>query len=282
MPKIGIDIGYYNPRKIVPIGFTDGTNSGGGEPSVLQPWYDSLSVKPSEGLWTDLKALAKTLVDAGKWISLDYFLMVACMETDEQRLRPLFSRIGLDAIPINSPTLDVNGLTGNGTSSYLDTNYDPSYLGSLFTLNDCCHFIYTNNVNTSFRFHGIFKSGAYSNFFLDHTGANSQTINSALSVASGLSGVGFKAFSRLDASDILTRFNGASAVGASASIENPIGNYFLGARNNINASNISTGASLFSNSTVRCFGAGNRELNSDSTLRDALNTFFASRGLATY
>lgn len=39
MPKIGIDIGYYNPRKIVPISFTDGTNSGGGE---TLPYFSEL------------------------------------------------------------------------------------------------------------------------------------------------------------------------------------------------------------------------------------------------
>jgi len=53
--------------------------------SDIQVWYDSLSVKPSAGLWSDLQTLYDGMVSDGDWVEMDFFSMIACMETNEQR-----------------------------------------------------------------------------------------------------------------------------------------------------------------------------------------------------
>jgi stage V sporulation protein SpoVS len=48
---------------------------------------------------------------------------------------------------VNSPTFTTNeGFTGNGTSSYIDTNFNPAISGVNYTLNDASRYIYTLNV----------------------------------------------------------------------------------------------------------------------------------------
>lgn len=105
-------------------------------PSVLQPWHDSLSVKPSSGLWSDLKTLADGTALDGDWDEMDLFGMVAAMETDEQRLRPLKTTSGDDCIIEGSPGLSVNGIDCPLQDiSGLNLKWNPTDDGVKYTLN---------------------------------------------------------------------------------------------------------------------------------------------------
>ena len=123
-----------SPVKISPL--FKGTGSSG-PVSVLQPWYDSLSVKPSEGLWTDLKIMADGMNTDGDWGEIDLFPLFAALETDEQRLRPLKTTSGEDCVIEGTPNLSINGvddpiITGN---SGINVKWNPFDDGIKFTLN---------------------------------------------------------------------------------------------------------------------------------------------------
>ena len=269
MPGLGIGIS--------PI-FRWGMDSGGA-PSVLQPWYDSLSVKPSEGLWTDLKILAQTLVDAGKWSLIDFLSIIAAMETNEQRLRPLFTSSGLDITAVGGYTLDVNGFLGNGTTGYLDFNWNGSLDAVNYALNDSCFGGYTGTLGTSGRrMMGVSSTALASNCSIQRSASINYQINSVTPNASSTGGVnGLKSIRRTSSTNIVGKTNttdGSAVVNSSVAIPNF---NFFGSALSIDGSPF-----FLSSDTQRMFFIGASSLQTDDILYTALNTFWAARGLTTF
>lgn len=98
--------------------------------SDLQTWYNKLSTKPSKPLLKDLNNMMKALEAEGILSAMDVFHPIGGLETDEQRLTPIITVSGDDFVPVNSPTLDVYGVTSDGSSSYLDLKYNCSADGT--------------------------------------------------------------------------------------------------------------------------------------------------------
>ena len=92
---------------------------------------------PSASQQTLQNQLVVDLKTAGIWNKLDTFAVFA---TDGDSDFALIDWIGLtDYTAVNSPTFTTNqGFQGNGTSSYIDTNYNPSTSGVNFALNNAC------------------------------------------------------------------------------------------------------------------------------------------------
>lgn len=133
--------------------------------SVLQNWYNSLSVKPSAGLWSDLQTMADGMNSDGDWPEFDFFPMVACMETNEQRLRPLKATSGDDMV--NDPllsgqplTLNSNGANGNA-AGVLNTKWNPTDNGVKYTQNSAFLAAYGNTTTSTATTHPII--GSWSN-----------------------------------------------------------------------------------------------------------------------
>lgn len=116
--------------------------------ALIASWYNGLSVKPSDDLLTDLNTLSQSLSDAGIWAELDLFHPIGGLETDEQRLTPIISTSGSNFTNVNSATLDVNGVTGNGTSSYLNLNWNPNTNSVKYTQNSASYGFYNRTNNT--------------------------------------------------------------------------------------------------------------------------------------
>jgi len=138
-------MGY--PR--IGIGVFVGTNSGGGETSVLQPWYDSLSVKPSAGLWTDLKIMADGMNSDGDWVEADFVSLNAALETDEQRYKPLKTTSSSDIENVSStPSTSSAGIIADGLST-VSSKWNPSVNKVKYTLNSAYfgQYINTNTVD---------------------------------------------------------------------------------------------------------------------------------------
>jgi len=119
--------------------------------SVLQTWYDSLSVKPSAGLWADLKTMADGMNSDGDWSEMDFMSMIACMETDEQRLRPLKTSSGSDMIKVGSPTLDSSGVVNPspGSLNYINTKWNPTSNGVKYILTNSFLAAYGDTVTST-------------------------------------------------------------------------------------------------------------------------------------
>jgi len=125
MPFIGIGISPMFQR----------FGGGSATQSVLQPWYDSLSVKPSAGLWTDLQIMADGMNTDGDWGEMDILYLAAALETDEQRLKPLKTSSNSDVTNIsNILTFTSEGAIGDAAGG-LNFNWNPGVHGVKFALN---------------------------------------------------------------------------------------------------------------------------------------------------
>jgi hypothetical protein len=149
--------------------------------SVLDSWYASLLVKPSAGLWTDLKAMADGMNSDGDWNEMDMFGMLACMETDEQRLKPLKTTSLSDFTKVGNPTLNSAGALNPvpGAFNYIRTNWTPSIHGVKFTQNSASFSIYADTNNNPFTLGGV--AGAYSFNFSTNLVMNMAELNTTLS-----------------------------------------------------------------------------------------------------
>lgn len=94
---------------------------------LLQTWYNALSVKPSDELTTKLSVLMDGL-DSDGVLDNTYLLAPVGfgLETDEQRLKPLVTTSGDDIVAVNSPTIASTGITGNGSTSYVNLKWNPA------------------------------------------------------------------------------------------------------------------------------------------------------------
>jgi hypothetical protein len=92
---------------------------------------------PSSGQQALQNQLVVDLKDGGIWSKLDTFGVFA---TDGDSDFALIDWIRLtDYTAVNSPTFTTNdGFSGNGTSAYIDTNFNPTIGTNNFTLNDAC------------------------------------------------------------------------------------------------------------------------------------------------
>lgn len=92
---------------------------------LLTTWYNSLTVAPSDALTKRLSVLMDGL-DSDGVLDETYLLAPVGfeLETNEQRLRPLKTTSGDDLVAVNSPTIASTGITGNGTTSYVDLKWN--------------------------------------------------------------------------------------------------------------------------------------------------------------
>lgn len=92
--------------------------------------------------------LVVDLKDAGVWNKLDTFAVFATDGDSDFALIDWKRLTQYDAV--NSPTFTTNqGFSGNGTSSYIDTNYNPATSGVNYTLNDAGRIMFGNFPNDS-------------------------------------------------------------------------------------------------------------------------------------
>jgi hypothetical protein len=137
MPFIGIGVGVGRQR------FASG--GGGGFDADYQAVLDYATTQgytlPSSGQQALQNQLVLDLKDGGIWSKLDTFGVFA---TDGDSDFALIDWIRLsDYTAINSPTFTTDeGFQGNGTSSYIDLNYDTVTDWNNVSQNDACVFAY--------------------------------------------------------------------------------------------------------------------------------------------
>lgn len=144
----------------------------------------------------------------GYWTKLDLFYM---FKTGDSGLSD-FATINWKAptsfqiSKVNSPSFDGDGFTGNSTTSYLSTGYNPSTNATNFSQNSASVFTYVNAVgspqdNTNAMWG---SDGVVGNLIgIGASTANHRLNDSAnLPSAIDLSGTGYKAMNRPDASNV--------------------------------------------------------------------------------
>jgi hypothetical protein len=100
---------------------------------VVKDWFNRVG-KPGQA--NAINRCVKSLRDAGILKELDLFHLIGGLDTDLQRLRPLVTTSTTNTFTaVASPTLAYNGVTGNGSSSYLNLRWMPSTNAVKYSLN---------------------------------------------------------------------------------------------------------------------------------------------------
>ena len=90
---------------------------------------------PSEARKGQIDTLIGSLKAAGVWSKLDALYVMAAHDAHAARLN--WKQVLYDLVPVNAPTFTADrGYQGDGSTSYLDSGFDPSLAGGLFAKDD--------------------------------------------------------------------------------------------------------------------------------------------------
>ena len=151
--------------------------------------------------------LLLNLKSSGVWSKLDSFGLFATDGSGEFALID-WKRLALYTA-INSPTFSINGgFTGNGTSAYIDTNFNPTIGTNNYQLNDAGRFYWVDNqVGGGVTLEGTSTGGVNVSTYQN---AASQRINqgtTSLNSAVNLVGDGFRSINRTSSTNVEIFFN---------------------------------------------------------------------------
>jgi hypothetical protein len=114
---------------------------------------------PSESVRTKQNTLLASLKSTGVWAKLDVFYVFAQDGGADFGTLNWKNPNANQSTLVNTPTFVSNGgLQGNGTSSYIDTNYNPATQGVQYTQNNASRYFFTHAIGTG-RFDGNTTSG---------------------------------------------------------------------------------------------------------------------------
>lgn len=101
-------------------------NKGVGFTTEYQAIYDTFIIKPSAAIASAQNTLVKSLVDSGVWVKLDTFYVLAGhTNANGESLINWFNPGTFNATAVNAPAfVALEGFTGDGTTSYIDINWD--------------------------------------------------------------------------------------------------------------------------------------------------------------
>jgi hypothetical protein len=251
---------------------------------LIQTWYNGLLVKPSNNLMTALNTLVDGLDADGNWDKLDLFGLLAGLETEEQRLKPLITTSGEDFVKIGNPTLNNNGGKNNASfgSDYLDLKWNPTDDGIQYTLNSAFISTYQGNfpINGFDIALGSLNSvaGSLTWLYLDATGGVQAFINTDQSDSvptSFLAQANFYAAGVIHGGSLTSYANTITdTVAPTLPLILPTYDFF-----GLDANGEGTSIGAAGDSYFRHFMAGAGDAN-QAQIRSRLETFYTARGLA--
>jgi len=211
--------------------------------------------------------LVVDLKTAGVWDRLDVFYVFATDGDSDFATLNWKAPSSFQTTKVNSPTFTTNqGFAGDGSSAYLDTNWNPSTQGINYTQNDACFGVYrNNNINTTTR---VMGQG-----YLSSIRDQSTTIQPINSLSAGASnplnggGIGLRILNRTTANDIAMIVDDTLETATSSSdaiINNNMGILYRG------------DGTSFSLSEVSLALAGANLVTQRTDLYNAINTYLTS------
>lgn len=134
---------------------------------------------PTDSVKLKQNTLLTSMKADGVWAKLDVFYVFAQDGGSAFGTLNWKNPNANQATLVNAPTFVSNGgLMGNGTSSYIDTNYNPATQGVQYTLNNASRYFFTHAINGTGRFDGNALSGINS---MLRASTNQQRINAGSS-----------------------------------------------------------------------------------------------------
>jgi hypothetical protein len=224
---------------------------------------------PSAGQQALQNQLVVDLKDGGIWSKLDTFAVFATDGNSDFALID-WKRL-TQYTAVNSPTFTINdGFAGNGTSAYIDTNFNIS-TGTNYTLNDACRLMY-----------GIFPLNVYPESFLGggtnltrNALSNRQQINQGSTfLSTGIAPVDwtssvntFRSIHRTSSTNVEMFANTTQSSGTANSVALTTGNQYLFR----GFSNYSPSTNIF-----KIYGMGASLVSENTDLYNALNSYITS------
>ena len=220
---------------------------------------------PSPAQQVKQNTLLVSLKSAGIWNKLDTFCVFANDGGSNFGLID-WKRLSLYTA-VNSPAFSVNnGFTGNGTSSYIDTNFNPATSGINYTLNNASRFLWVKVIPPNFK-HYDGNSATQDNCLEPNNGGRQRINQSNIpnSTNVGFSVIGLIAINRITDIESVS-FNNTtqkSLTSTSTSIANL--NQWVGRSSNI-----------YSPQQTSIYGMGASLVSENTALRNALNNYLTS------
>ena len=210
----------------------------------------------------------------GNWQLLDRMWIMAADNQQNARVS-IINPTSTQITEVNSPTWTKDqGYTGNGTSSYLNTNWNPSTQGVQYTLNSASVGLYTRNAPATGAGTAICGNGVGSNFsallIINRLSLDDFILNSAtVSTKTAKGAAGLYSANRTSSTVVSPYYNGSlyaggSFVQASTSVQSI--NVFVGA---FNSNGVAAG---WVTNQVSMFFAGSGSLD-QTKLYNAFTTF---------
>jgi hypothetical protein len=221
---------------------------------------------PSAAQQTLQNTLIEDLKTAGVWDKLDVFYVFATDGDSDYATLNWKAPSSHQVTKINSPTFTANGgFTGDGSSSYLDTNFDPDASGVNYTLNDASISIWNNTFVANNFITGV-DASAYNCLRMSSSSANiriNMDINSLSPVVD---------FS--DSNKTFRQLNRTSSSNVTA-FQNTISTTHIGASTSIEGQNqlILKASTFYSSTEVAFFGMGASLVSENADFYSALNTY---------
>lgn len=235
---------------------------------------------PSDSQQIKQNTLVLALKSGGIWTKLDALYIFANDAVTGFEFARLNWKnpISNQATLINPLTFTTNqGFNGNGTSSYINTNYIPSTIGNNYQLNDCSFGYWAfsglstggSRVNLGTRNSSVsgltYPVGVSENsLFINTNNITNVTLTSSANL-------GLRHFNRVSSSGS-RYYNSTGLVGSNTNISSDISNFpfFISALNSANV------ASFFTSTRFSIMFAGASLANENTALNNAFNTYITS------
>jgi len=262
MPFVGLGVGVGRQRFGV---------GGGGFDADYQAVLNYATTQgytlPSAGQQTLQNQLVVDLKDGGIWSKLDTFGVFAT-DGDSDFALIDWKRLS-DYTAFNSPTFTSNGgFTGNGTSAYIDTNFNPSTSGVNYTLDDASISIWNNTFVLNNFISGV-KDSVYNCIRMSASSTNVR-INMGLNNLSPV--VNFS-----DATKKFRQLNRTSSSSVTSFQDNTSSSHTGSSVNIENQNQVILRADNFYTSTeVAFFGMGASLVSENTAFYNAINTYITS------
>lgn len=145
--------------------------------AVLDKAISFLYTLPTTATQQKQNKLLKSMKADGVWAKLDVFYVFAVDNNASSFATLNWKNPNANqSTLVSSPTFVSNGgFTGNGASSYIDTNFNPSTQGVNYTLNNASRYFFTHAISGVSALDGIMSSN---NNRMIRTSVTSQRINS--------------------------------------------------------------------------------------------------------
>jgi hypothetical protein len=115
--------------------------------TTYQTIYNAMTTKPTGKYAWGQNDMVKKLVDDGIWAKLDWFWVAATETNDNGEALINWKNPGTDTPtnPTSTAWTALEGFTGDNSSDYIDTNFNPSTDSTNFSQNSACVGCYVRN-----------------------------------------------------------------------------------------------------------------------------------------